>query len=679
MTYEGGSLDWIGVDDGTRAVPDVVPRERFDHRSPILGATDAERQASQRAILASLPNVWTPHGTTSPLNKSLGLSLGNKIPLGDDRVIGWLFGGTYAAKNGVDEEFTARVNIDQFGNTVYRDRVTRDIFTESVQWGVLSTVTYKDGNRHKLRLNLMANNDWEDEVTRVVGQRESDGDTSLLYELINTRQMLQNAQLEGEHSLPKGMKLTWMGAVTGASRVEPDRRMSKYFRMQSDHPDYNPDFPWFVAATLGLQDRYWFDLQESGYGGKVDLEIPFETDLFLEGSKARTGLFTFSKGRDFEVRRLSYFSGGGLAASPMVFGNRYEDYFGLFNGAADSGYITNTSQFVKDNYTVEDFQWAAHIQGDFVLGDAWRAIAGVRMVGARVEGVSRPPEGELSPDESDVAKCNLLGECEIRFGYDQTALLPALALVYAATDAQNIRASWTRTFSYPEYREMSPMLFFSYLEALETVGNPELKPTDIQNYDLRWEWFPTATEMLAVSGFYKLFNDPVETRIKQVSSNYRAEFMNAQSATLTGAEWELRAGLGRFWETIEPFSVVGNLTWIHSEVKGDRKRAMQGQSPYLVNAILFFEPADGKIQMSLLYNKFGRRISKVGVDEFPDVYEEARESLEYSWSQTLARGLKAKFTARNLTSAPSVQTQGGLVLKRVENSPSYSLGVTYAF
>jgi TonB-dependent receptor len=363
----------------------------------------------------------------------------------------------------------------------------------------------------------------------------------------------------------------------------------------------------------------------------------------------------------------------------MVFGNRYEDYFGLFNGAADSGYITNTSQFVKDNYTVEDFQWAAHIQGDFVLGDAWRAIAGVRMVGARVEGVSRPPEGELSPDESDVAKCNLLGECEIRFGYDQTALLPALALVYAATDAQNIRASWTRTFSYPEYREMSPMLFFSYLEALETVGNPELKPTDIQNYDLRWEWFPTATEMLAVSGFYKLFNDPVETRIKQVSSNYRAEFMNAQSATLTGAEWELRAGLGRFWEPIEPFSVVGNLTWIHSEVKGDRKRAMQGQSPYLVNAILFFEPADGKIQMSLLYNKFGRRISKVGVDEFPDVYEEARESLEYSWSQTLARGLKAKFTARNLTSAPSVQTQGGLVLKRVENSPSYSLGVTYAF
>jgi outer membrane receptor protein involved in Fe transport len=658
MTYKGGALDWLGLDDGTRAVPGNVPRERFDHRSPNMGDTPEERQATQQAILSSLKNVWTPYETTSPLNQSYGLSLGNKIPLGDDRIFGWLLGGTYAAKNSVDEEFTARVSLDQFGKTVYRDRVTRDIFTESVQWGVLGTATFKDGDRHKLRLNVMANNDWEDEVTRVVGQRESDGDTSLLYELINTRQMLYNAQLEGEHRLPEGMKLSWMGAVTGASRVEPDRRMSKYFLMRPEHPEYNPDFPWFVAATLGLQDRYWFDLQETGWGGKVDLEAPVEWGFFREGSKARTGLFAFSKSREFDVRRLSYNSGGALSSSPIVFGNTYEEYFGLFNGAADSGYISNTSQFVKDNYTVEDFQWAAHVQGDLVLNDAWRAIVGLRLVGARVEGLSKPPQGELSPDEAAVARCNSSAQCEIAFGYDQMALLPALSLVYGLSEAQNVRASWTRTFSYPEYREMSPMLFFSYLEALETVGNVNLKPTDIQNYDLRWEWFPSASEMLAVSGFYKMFENPVETRM--------------------GAEWEVRAGLERFHDLLLPFSVVGNYTWIYSEVEGERKRAMQGQSPYLVNAILFYEPPSGKTQMSLLYNKFGRRISKVGVDNFPDVYEEARESLEYSWSQTLAKGLKAKFTARNLTSAASVQTQGGLLLKRVENSPSFSLGVTYA-
>jgi TonB-dependent receptor len=361
------------------------------------------------------------------------------------------------------------------------------------------------------------------------------------------------------------------------------------------------------------------------------------------------------------------------------FGNTYEEYFGLFNGAADSGYVTNGGQKQKDDYAVEDFQWAAHGQVDLVLSEAWRAIGGLRLVNARVQGESRSPQGELSPPEAAVAKCDATGACRIPFGYDQTALLPALSVVYAATETQNIRASWTRTFSYPEYREMSPMLFFSYQEALETVGNIDLKPTDISNYDVRWEWFPGSSEMLAVSGFFKDFENPVETRIRQISSNNRAEFVNAASAVLWGAEWELRAGLGRAHERLTPFSVVGNYTMIYSEVAGERKRAMQGQSPYLVNAILFFEPSGGKTQMSLLYNKFGRRISKVGVDNFPDVYEEARESLEFSWSQTLAKGLKAKFTARNLTAAARVQTQGGLVIKRLENPPSFTLGATYAF
>ena len=67
------------------------------------------------------------------------------------------------------------------------------------------------------------------------------------------------------------------------------------------------------------------------------------------------------------------------------------------------------------------------------------------------------------------------------------------------TDRQNLRGSWTRTFSFPEYREMAPVLFYSYQEALETVGNPELRPTDIRNYDVRWEWFPSGHEVVAAS------------------------------------------------------------------------------------------------------------------------------------------------------------------------------------
>jgi outer membrane receptor protein involved in Fe transport len=587
-------------------------------------------------------------------------------------------GGTYSGKWGADEEFVGRISLDADQNATYHDRTTNETSKQAVQWGALGTAAFEEGTRHKFRLNFMANRDWEDEVTRVFGRRESDNDTSLLFEIATVQQTLLNGQLEGEHRLAEdGTKATWMAALTGASRWEPDRRVSKYFLDDPADSLYDPEFPYLVGATLGLQDRFWFDLGETGWGGKVDLEKPVAWGWFQEGTKARAGLFAFSKSREFDVHRLSYFAGASLAKSPLKHGT-YENYMGAFNGASDSGYITNRNQKEKDSYEVEDFQWAAHAQGDWVLSDSWRAIAGARFIQAHVAGKAHSPRGELSPPEAAVARCRG-DDCDIPFGYDETALLPAASLVYALTSAQNLRVAWTRTFSFPEYREMAPLLFFSYQEALETVGNIDLKPTDIQNYDLRWEWFPSAGELVALSGFYKNFENPVESRIRQISSNNRGEFVNAPSAELYGIESELRFGFERFHEILSPFQALANFTWIHSEVQGQRKRAMQGQSPYLINAILFLELFGGGSQMSLLYNRFGRRIAKVGVDIFPDVYEEARESLEFSYSQKYGKRLKSKFTAKNLTDAEVLQTQGGLTTKKVQPGRTYSFGFSYAF
>src|SRR5690606_3606509 len=89
LTYKGGKYDWLGFDDGTRALPDEFPREFFDHRTDNLGATAEARQARQRKLLATLPNTWTPYAATAPLNQSYGLSLGNKIPIPGDRTFGW--------------------------------------------------------------------------------------------------------------------------------------------------------------------------------------------------------------------------------------------------------------------------------------------------------------------------------------------------------------------------------------------------------------------------------------------------------------------------------------------------------------------------------------------------------------------------------------------------------------
>lgn len=678
LTYKGGKLDLFGIDDGTRAIPDIVPSEYFDDETTNMGTNSAERKARQRAIMDAFPNVWTPYGTTAPLNQSYGLTMGNKIPLGGDNILGWLLGGSYSAKWSLDEEFVARVTLADTG-VRYQDRVTNEISKETIQWGVLGTASWQDGIRHKIRLNALVNREWEDEVKRVFGRRESDNDTSLLFELSNAQQTLLNAQLEGEHQINDGgTKLSWVSAVTGAKRWEPDRRVSKYLLMRPDDSLYNPAFPYFIGVTGGLQDRYWFELKERGGGGKVEIESPIEYGIVSDKSRLKGGLFAFGKSRSYEVRRITYDGQGALPLFGDKYGNRYEDYFDLFDGTYAGGYVTNGGEKDKDNYKVDDFQWAAHGQTDLVFSDAWRAILGLRFIHANVEGRAESPSSQLSPAERDQAVCR--GTiCAFEFGYNEMALLPSVSLIHGLTESQNLRASWTRTFAFPEYREMAPLLFYSYEDAVETVGNTDLKPTDINNYDFRWEWFPSLSELLALSVFYKQFDNPVELRIQEATSNLRADYTNAPSASLIGLEGEVRAGFERIHDVLTPFQFVANYTWIRSEVEGRRKRTLQGQSPYLLNLILFYEIFDGGTQMSLLYNEFGRRLAKVGAGSFPDVYEESRSSLEYAWTQKLGKGFKSKFTARNLTSPASVQTQGGLITRRVKTVPTYSLGVTYAF
>ena len=521
-------------------------------------------------------------------------------------------------------------------------------------------------------------------MTRVFGRRELDPDSTLFFVLSNARQTLLNGQVEGEHKFRFGdaeapFKLDWMFALTGSSRHEPDRRFSKYIVDDPEDSLYNPDFPFTVAATGGLQDRYWYALEESGRGAKADLEIPIPLESLFEDARLKLGVFGFDKGRTYAVKRLTYNASARLHNSPYRHG-RYEEFMGAFDGTADSGYITNRSRNIKDDYEVEDRQWAVHGQAD--LGWRWpvRTIAGLRLNGAKVAGKSQSPLTTLTPAEKAAAECRDGEElCDVPFGYDVVRLLPTLSLVFPITEAQNLRMSYSRTFSFPEYREMSPMKYSSYLEALETVGNINLKPTEIHNYDLRWELFPWAGDLLAVSAFYKWFHDPVEALIRQVSTQNEGQFENAPSAFLVGAELETRVRLGNLLPPLSPFQVITNLTLIRSEVDGERKRAMQGQSPYLLNAILFYEAFQGATQVSLLYNLIARRIAKVGVDDLPDIYEESRESLELAYSQRLARSLKMKAAAKNLTDAGSVSRQGGIVVRRTDPGLGYSLGLSYAF
>jgi outer membrane receptor protein involved in Fe transport len=216
------------------------------------------------------------------------------------------------------------------------------------------------------------------------------------------------------------------------------------------------------------------------------------------------------------------------------------------------------------------------------------------------------------------------------------------------------------------------------------VGNQHLVRSLIRNLDLRWEWYPSATETVSMALFAKEFENPIERVFLGTSGTRIVTFANAERARNFGAELEVRSGLGFLMEALETISVFANTTVMSSEIEiGQRggvtgdDRPMVGQSPYVINTGLTYAHSDLGVSATALYNIAGRRISSAAETPLPNVYEEPRNSLDVSLRFPLFAGLRAKADLENLLDSPYEQTQGTVARESYRTGRTYSLGVSW--
>ena len=129
----------------------------------------------------------------------------------------------------------------------------------------------------------------------------------------------------------------------------------------------------------------------------------------------------------------------------------------------------------------------------------------------------------------------------------------------------NLRGSYTHTLARPNMREMAPFSSFEFIGDFIFTGNPELERTLVKNYDLRWEWYPKAGELIAVSGYYKDFTNPISIAFVPEAANPEIRFQNLEEATVFGVEFEFRKNLGFISPSLSDFKFFSNLSLIHSE------------------------------------------------------------------------------------------------------------------
>ena len=220
-------------------------------------------------------------------------------------------------------------------------------------------------------------------------------------------------------------------------------------------------------------------------------------------------------------------------------------------------------------------------------------------------------------------------------------LLPYLTMIYGVTDKTNLRFSLNQSLTRTKEQELIPLNLLNQFTGTRNIGNPSLTRTKITHFDLRFETFPTGTEIMSASLFYKYFNNPAEASLisSAAGDGYLSTFTNQKSAMVAGIEIEFRRRIGSLLSTggiLDRLTLYTNLSFMQSrvdvasvsplEIFDNEKRSLQGQANYVINAGLIFSEPKTNISFAMFYNRVGQRISLVSNDQnlYPNIYELAR-------------------------------------------------------
>lgn len=626
--------DYFGFSNGSRDLPSTFPSSRQKYASAPL--------STQLEATRSLGNNYAEEQSMALPSQSYQFTYGVNRKLKNDASYGSIVSLTY--RN--DQRINPSQRLDYDGpNAVFNYSNVQYRFNTSV--GALANFTYIKGN-HKISFKNIYNRVYDESYLERSGNNLNNLNNIRFNSNELTQKSLFNSQLEGTHSVGNaGVKLTWNTNYAMISGSQPDLRTIFYNR-----PIDQADAPYTMVDRNSR--RFFSELTEDNFGGSLALAIPF--NLFDQKQSLKVGVLNQSKRRNFEARIFNYtkarFSNSdSLLTLPkdVIFADENIDV----DGFVLSEFTNNSDEyFATSNLNV------AYLMLDNQLNSRMKLNWGVRL--------------ELFNQNIDAVDAT---SQKVESNNTYVDVLPSLNFTYELDAKSNLRFSASKTVSRPEFRELAPFEFYDFTSNSSLFGNPNLKRSENYNVDARIEHYPNAGEAMTFTVFYKKFQNPIE-QIVNSSSNAdlrRLSYDNANQATTTGFEIEFRKKLSFISEAaiFDQLTVFTNAAIMYSQVdlktQGGIKRALQGQSPYLINAGLQYNSNDNLSSISMLYNRVGQRIYTVGFQGYPDIYENARDIVDIQ----IARKIMKRKAELKLN-VSDIFNQRSLLYQNLDNNKAYN-------
>lgn len=636
-----GGMDWLGFDDGSRGLPSVLPSDGPASRERL----DAEERAR---IGRAFRNAWGTNDDRIPANLGVSGSVGDTVHLFGRR-LGYLASASWGQSWDVEEKSSIEPTVD--------GGITEDVVElaaiRKVKLGGLGALSYELSPSDEISFVTLFSRNVDDRTQLVTGDTANDKDLEQTQLAYIARQIVFN-QLRGHHRVASlgGLELDWQANLSRVDREEPDTRTISYQR-RDDSLRLIKERSGQIVST---------DLLDETVGAGLDLTLP------LGRVRPKVGALYSRSTRDYQTRRFVF---DAKRAPPSVLELPPDRIFS--DETIGTAFQFEERTRFSDSYTAEQELLAAYGLVDLTVLEPLRLVAGARFERART---LLEPGSPYATVRDEIV------------GVDRTEsdVLPSVNVVYALGPNVNLRGAWAMTVARPQLRELAATSYYDFSRRRNVSGNPELERSLIHNVDLRLEFFPGTTEVLAISLFGKRIDGPIEEVI--FSDGGSVQPRNAERGYVYGLELESRVGLHHLSDALREFGITANFTLLHSEVEmapADRKlmthavRPLHGQSPYSVNLGLLYESELTGTVVQLLYNVFGPRLDAVGINGLDDVYEDTFHRLDLAVNQSIAEGWELKLSATNLLDEEEVFRQGDTQTSRFRPGIGASVSLAWHY
>lgn len=620
----------------------------------------SKTQPGENLSTYNFRNSLDPTRQNLQINQNYTISGGKRFLLGENRnpLQFYIVAGHNKNYTHYEEEVRNSVTTGELSQDMDGD--ISQVETSQI---AMANLQYKHNKKHELAYNFMMVHATKESVGDYLGM-DADYQSSDTYEGFMRRQQTNDNllfvnQLISKWALGKSIDLNAGVSYNTINGNEPDRRINNLVKTDSG---YVP------MKGTGIQQRYFSELDEQDLNARASLVYKLK-DKFDNSSNVQIGYMGRFVDDDFKaveydmsVVRQTVFDIDNIS---------FDDYYNQDNYADGMFQIDRNI----DKYTVKKNIHSAYAEATYQFTQEFIANLGLKYDDVNMK------------VDYNVNRGGSRGEQEI----DKSYFLPSLNLRYNFNDKHALRFAASKTYTLPQAKEISPFRYVSV--SFNSQGNPDLKPSDNYNIDLKWDWYISPSELFSVTGFYKYIKNPI-SRIEIASAGGFLSYENiSDHATAAGVEMELKkhlfnrnianGGMSRL-----TLGVNGAYTYTCAKVPlatDPSGSQLEGAAPWIVNADLtyLFLKGSNSFTGALVFNYFSDRIYTIGTEGYQDIMENGVPTLDFVASTQIGKHLSINLKARNLLNAAHQLTRKGnatndeVILSKYKRGMDFSIGLSY--